>query len=150
MDQATLKQWMSEAKLEGKEDADGFLTVVSGNLEISVGYVAEANLVVCFASLLELTGLEDAQRIEALSQSLALNGVGSLPPGCAVSYEDAGDVVFLLWQQSPEQLDSTRFENAFRDFETAAAQVQGHLRGLLSDSASAAGDYGAPDSVIKV
>ena len=38
MDQATLKQWMSEAKLEGKEDADGFLTVVSGNLEISVGY----------------------------------------------------------------------------------------------------------------
>lgn len=147
MDRETLRQWMSEARLEGKEDSDGFLTVASSNLEISVGYVADVDLVVCFASLLELTGLEDAQRIEVLEQSLGLNGVGSLPPDCMVSYEDAGDVVFLLWQQSPEQLDSSRFETAFRDFETTAGQVQNHLQGLLSGDA---GDFNPRYSMIKV
>ena len=147
MDRETLRQWLSEARLEGTEDPDGFLAVAGGNLEISVGYVDDADLVVCFAPILERAGLEDAQRIEALEQSLALNGVGSLPPGCAVSYEDAGDVVYLLWQQPPGQLDSPRFETAFRDFETAAGQVQSHLQGLLAGDA---GEFPPRDSVLKV
>ena len=147
MDRESLRQWMSEARLEGNEDSDGFLTVASGNLEISVGYVADVDLVVCFASILELTGVEDAQRIEVLEQSLALNGVGSLPPDCVVSYEDAGDVVYLLWQQSPDQLDASRLETAFRDFETAAEQIQNHLQGLLSGDA---GGLPPQDLMIKV
>ena len=81
MEHETLKQWLSNAKLTGTEDTDGFWLVSSSNLEITVGYMADAELVVCFAPLLELAGLEDGQRMEVLSQSLSLNGVGNLPPG---------------------------------------------------------------------
>ena len=82
MDLDTLRQWTAAAGLEGREDADGYLLVARRNLEISVAYLEEADLVVCFAPLLELAGLDGAQRLEAMSQSLALNGVGALPPGC--------------------------------------------------------------------
>ena len=150
MDLDTLKQWMASAGLDGKEDADGFLLVVRRNLEISVAYLEEADLVGCFAPLLELAGLDDAQRLEALSQSLALNGVGALPPCCALAYDEAADVVYLLWQQSSGQLDSTGFEKAFNDFVTAAERVQEHLRGLLSESDGAANGDGAQDFMMKV
>lgn len=149
MDQATLKQWMSDARLQGEEDTDGFLLVFRGNQEISVAYLADADLVVCFAPLMELAGLEDAQRIEVLAQALALNSVGSLPHGCALSYEEDGDVVYLLWQQSPEQLDSARFANAFEEFETAAAQAQEQLDDLLAEGNGIIGDAGTQDVVIK-
>jgi hypothetical protein len=100
--------------------------------------------------LLELAGLDDAQRLEVLSQALALNGAGALPPCCALSYDEAADVIYLLWQQSPEQLDSTGFGNAFDDFVTAASQAQEHLRGLLSESDGAANGDGAQDFMMKV
>ena len=145
-----LKQWMARMGLGDKEDADGFLLVVRGNLEISVTYLDEADLVACFAPLLELAGLDDAQRLEALSQALALNGVGALPPGCALSYDETGDVVYLLWQQAPEQLDATGFEAAFNDFTAAAAQVQDHLRGLLATGDGAANGHDAQDFMLKV
>ena len=150
MDLDTLKQWMASAGLDGKEDAEGFLLVVRRNLEISVSYLKEADLLGCFAPLLELAGLDDAQRLEALSQSLALNGVGALPPCCALSYDEAADVVYLLWQQSPEQLDSASFEKAFNDFVTAAERVQEHLRGLLSESDGSADGDGGQDFMMKV
>ena len=152
MDRETLKQWMTEAKLNGQEDADGFWMVTRSNLEFSIAFKEDANLVVCFSPLLELAGLEDAQRIEVLSEALSLNGVGKLPSGCALSYVNDGDVVYLLWQQAPEQLDSTRFANAFEDFEAAAIQVQTHLRELLSEeSAIADADKSdTQDFVIKV
>ena len=140
MDRETLKQWMANAELSGHEDSDGFLIVARGNLEFSVAY-----MVVCFAPILELAGLEDAQRLTVLSQSLALNGVGNLPAGCALSYEETGDVVYLLWQQAPDQLDATRFANAFRDIETAAAQVQEHLRRALLEEADASNAAAAED-----
>lgn len=146
----TLKQWMAGAGLDGKEDADGFLLVVRWNLEISVAYLEEADLVVCFAPLLELAGLDGEQRLEALSQTLALNGVGSLPPCCALSYDEAADVVYLLWRQSPEQLDCAGFENAFDDFVTAAVQVQEYLRGLLVESDGAENGRDAQDFLLKV
>ena len=72
MDLDTLKQWMASAGLDGKEDADGFFLVVRRNLEINVAYLEGADLVGCFAPLLELAGLDDAQRLEVLSQALAL------------------------------------------------------------------------------
>ena len=150
MDLDTLKQWMASAGLDGREDADGFFLVVRRNLEIDVAYLEEADLVGCFAPLLELAGLDDAQRLEVLSQSLALNGAGALPPCCALSYDEAADVIYLLWQQSPEQLDSTGFGNAFDDFVTAASQVQEHLRGLLSESDGAAHGDGEQDFMMKV
>ena len=150
MDLDTLKQWMASAGLDGKEDAEGFFLVVRRNLEINVAYLEEADLVGCFAPLLELAGLDDAQRLEALSQALALNGAGALPPCCALSYDEAADVIYLLWQQSPEQLDSTGFGNAFDDFVTAASQAQEHLRGLLSESDGAANGDGAQDFMMKV
>ena len=150
MDIDTLKQWMASAGLDGKEGADGFFLVVRRNLEINVAYLEEADLVGCFAPLLELAGLDDAQRLEALSQALALNGAGALPPCCALSYDEAADVIYLLWQQSPEQLDSTGFGNAFDDFVTAASQVQEHLRGLLSESDGAAHGDGEQDFMMKV
>ena len=150
MDLDTLKQWMASAGLDGKEDADGFLLVVRRNLEISVAYLEEADLVECFAPLLELAGLDDAQRLEALSRALALNGAGALPPCCALSYDEAADVVYLLWQQSSGQLDSTGFEKAFNDFVTAAERVQEHLRGLLSESDGAAHGDGEQDFMMKV
>ena len=150
MDLDTLKQWMASAGLDGKEDADGFLLVVRRNLEISVTYLEGVDLLGCFAPLLDLAGLDDAQRLEALSQALALNGVGTLPPCCALSYDEAADAIYLLWQQSPEQLDSTGFENGFNDFVTAAAQVQEHLRGLLLESDGAANGDGAQDFMMKV
>ena len=150
MDLDTLKQWMASAGLDGKEDADGFFLVVRRNLEISVAYLEEADLVGCFAPLLELAGLDDAQRLEALSQSLALNGVGALPPCCALSYDEAADVVYLLWQQSSGQLDPTGFEKAFNDFVTAAERVQEHLRGLLSESDGSADGDGGQDFMMKV
>ena len=150
MDLDTLKQWMASAGLDGKEDADGFLLVVRRNLEISVAYLEGVDLLGCFAPLLDLAGLDDAQRLEALSQALALNGVGALPPCCALSYDEAADAIYLLWQQSPEQLDSTGFENGFNDFVTAAAQVQEHLRGLLSESDGSADGDGGQDLMMKV
>ncbi len=150
MEHETLKQWLSNAKLTDIEDTDGFWLVSSSNLEITVGYMEDAELVVCFAPLLELAGLEDGQRMEVLSQSLSLNGVGNLPPGCALSYEEEGDVVYLLWQQSPELLDSTRFANAFEDFKTAAIQVQELLRGMLSEESDTTDDSETQDFVIKV
>ena len=150
MDLDTLKQWMASAGLDGKEDADGFFLVVRRNLEIDVAYLEEADLVGCFAPLLELAGLDDAQRLEVLSQALALNGAGALPPCCALSYDEAADVVYLLWQQSSGQLDSTGFEKAFNDFVTAAERVQEHLRGLLSESDGAANGDGAQDFMMKV
>ena len=151
MDLDTLKQWMAGAGLDGKEDADGFLLVVSGNLEISVTYLEEADLVVCFAPLLELAGLDAVQRQAVLSKSLALNGVGALPACCALSYDETADVIYLLWQQSPGQLSSTSFDNAFNDFGAAAAQAQEHLRDLLAQSdGSANSGYGAQDFIIKV
>ena len=150
MDLDTLKQWMASTGLDGKEDSDGFLLVVRRNLEIDVAYLEEADLVGCFAPLLELAGLDDAQRLEALSRALALNGAGALPPCCALSYDEAADVIYLLWQQSPEQLDSTGFGNAFDDFVTAASQAQEHLRGLLSESDGAANGDGAQDFMMKV
>ena len=146
----TLKQWMASAGLDGKEDANGFLLVVRRNLEISVTYLEEVDLLGCFAPLLDLAGLDDAQRLEALSQALALNGVGALPPGCALSYDETGEVVYLLWQQAPEQLDAAGFEAAFNDFAAAAAQVQEHLRGLLAMGDGAAKGHGAPDFMMKV
>ena len=146
----TLKQWIARAGLDCKEDADGFLLVASGTLEASVAYLEETDSVTCFAPLLELAGLDDAQRLEALSQSLALNGVGSLPSCCALSYDETADVIYLLWQQSPEQLDSTSFQNAFNDFGTAATQVQEYLRGLLAERDGAANGRGPQDSLIKV
>ena len=149
MDQATLKQWVSDARLQGEEDSDGFWLVVRGNLEVSVAYLASEDLVVCFAPLRELAGLEDDQRTEVLAQALALNGVGSLPPACALAYQEDGDVVYLLWQQSPEQLDSARFANAFADFETAAAQAQEQLNGLLTENDTPFGDTRERDLVIK-
>ena len=97
MDLDTLKQWMAGAGLDGKEDANGFLLVTRGNLEITAAYLEDADLVVCFSPLLELAGLDDGQRLEALSQSLALNGVGSLPSCCALSYDETADVIYLLW-----------------------------------------------------
>ena len=145
MDRETLKQWMANAELSGQEDSDGFLIVARGNLEFSVAYMEAAEAVVCFAPILELAGLEDAQRLTALSQSLSLNGVGNLPAGCALSYEETGDVVYLLWQQAPDQLDATRFANAFRDIETAAAQVQEHLRRELLEEADASNADAAED-----
>ena len=150
MELETVKQWMSRAGLDGREGADGFLLVVRGNLEISVTYLAEADLLVCFAPLIELAGLGDAQRLEALSQALALNGVGALPPCCALAFDETGDVIYLLWQQSPGHLDAAGFETAFNDFAAAAAQVQGHLRGLLAEGDGAANGLGAQDSLIKV
>ena len=126
-----------------------FLMTASAD-EISVAYLEEADLVGCFAPLLELAGLDDAQRLEALSRALALNGAGALPPCCALSYDEAADVIYLLWQQSPEQLDSTGFGNAFDDFVTAASQVQEHLRGLLSESDGAAHGDGEQDFMMKV
>ena len=150
MDLDTLKQWMASAGLDGKEDADGFFLVVRRNLEINVAYLEEADLVGCFAPLLELAGLDDAQRLEALSQALALNGAGALPPCCALSYDEAADVIYLLWQQSPEQLDSTGFGNAFDDFVTAASQAQEYLRGLISESDGAANGDDAQDFMMKV
>ena len=57
------------------EDSDGFWLVPRGNLEITVAYMEDADLVVCFAPLLEMVGLEDSQRLEMLAQSLSLNGV---------------------------------------------------------------------------
>ena len=150
MDLDTLKQWMASAGLDGKEDAEGFFLVVRRNLEINVAYLEEADLVGCFAPLLELAGLDDAQRLEALSRALALNGAGALPPCCALSYDEAADVVYLLWQQSSGQLDSTGFEKAFNDFVTAAERVQEHLRGLLSESDGAANGDGAQDFMMKV
>ncbi|MCR5379698.1 MAG: type III secretion system chaperone [Lentisphaeria bacterium] len=150
MEHETLKQWMSEANLGAQEGTDGFWLVSRSNLEISVAYMADADLVICFAPLLELAGLEDAQRLEVLSQSLSLNGVGNLPSGCALSYEDSGDVIYLLWQQPPEQLDSARFVNAFEDFETAAAQVQEFLRGLPFEEAEVESDSDTQDFMIKV
>ena len=150
MDLDTLKQWMASAGLDGKEDANGFLLVVRRNLEISVTYLEEVDLLGCFAPLLDLAGLDDAQRLEALSQALTLNGVGTLPSCCALSYDEAADAIYLLWQQSPEQLDSTGFENAFNDFVTAAAQAQEHLRGLLLESDGAANGDGEQDFMMKV
>ena len=150
MELETLKQWMSGAGLDGKEDSDGFLLVARGNMEISVSYLKEADLVVCFAPLLELSVLDDAQRLEALSQALALNGVGALPPCCALSLDEEADVVYLLWQQSPERLDAAGFEKAFDEFATAAAQVQGHLRGQLAESDGAGNGRDAQDNLIKV
>lgn len=150
MDLDTLKQWMASAGLDGKEDADGFFLVVRRNLEINVAYLGGAYLVGCFAPLLELAGLDDAQRLEVLSQALALNGAGALPPCCALSYDEAADVIYLLWQQSPEQLDSTGFGNAFDDFVTAASQAQEYLRGLLSESDGAANGDDAQDFMMKV
>ncbi len=150
MELETLKQWMSYAKLTGTEDTDGLWLVSCNGLEITVGYMEDAELVVCFAPLLELAGMEDAQRLEVLSQSLSLNGVGNLPPGCALSYEEEGDVVYLLWQQAPGMLDSTRFANAFEDFKTASIQVQEHLRGILSEESDTVDDSEAQDFVIKV
>ncbi len=150
MERATLKQWMSEAGLNGREDADGFLIVTRGNLEISAAYMAEEGLVVIFTPILELAGLDDAQRLEVMSQALTLNGVGSLPLGCALSYEEDGEVVFLLWQQSPEQLGAAGFANAFGDFEKAAAQVQEHLQDLLAEEEEEIpAESGAQDFVIK-
>lgn len=150
MDLDTLKQWMASAGLDGKEDADGFFLVVRRNLEINVAYLEGAYLVGCFAPLLELVGLDDAQRLEVLSQALALNGAGALPPCCALSYDEVADVIYLLWQQSPEQLDSTGFGNAFDDFVTAASQAQEYLRGLLSESDGAANGDDAQDFMMKV
>ena len=150
MELETLKQWMSRAGLDGREESDGFLLVVRGNLEISVSYLAEADRAVCFAPLVELAGLGDAQRLEAMSQALALNGVGALPPCCALAFDETGDVIYLLWQQSPGHLDAAGFETAFNDFEAAAAQVQGHLRGLLAESGGVTKGYDAQDSLIKV
>jgi len=150
MDLDTLKQWMASAGLDGKEDADGFLLVVRRNLEISVTYLEGVDLLGCFAPLLDLAGLDDAQRLEALSQALALNGVGTLPPCCALSYDEAADAIYLLWQQSPEQLDSASFEKAFNDFVTAAERVQEHLRGLLSESDGSADGDGGQDFMMKV
>ena len=150
MEHETLKQWISNAGLTGTEDADGFWLVSISDLEITVGYMEDAELVVCFAPLLELAGLEDGQRLEVLSQSLSLNGVGNLPSGCALSYETEGDVVYLLWQQEPEMLDSTRFANAFENFKTAAIQVQEFLRGMLSEESDTVDDSEARDFVIKV
>ena len=150
MDLDTLKQWMASAGLDGKEDADGFFLVVRRNLEINVAYLEGADLVGCFAPLLELAGLDDTQRLEVLSQALALNGAGALPPCCALSYDEAADVIYLLWQQSPEQLDSTGFGNAFDDFVTAAERVQEHLRGLVSENDGSANGDGAQDFMMKV
>ena len=150
MELDALKQWIARMGLECQEDAKGFLLVVRSNLEISVTYLDEADLVVCFAPLLELSGLGDAQRQEALSQALALNGVGALPPCCALSYDEAADVVYLLWQQSPEHLDAAGFETAFNDFTAAAAQVQDHLRGLLATGDGAANGHDAQDFMLKV
>ncbi len=150
MKHETLKQWMSEAKLNGSEDSDGYFIVSRNNLEFSVAYMQGEDLVVCFSSILELAGLEDEQRLDVLSQALSLNGVGNLPPCCALSYDEEGDVVYLLWQQSPELLDATRFANAFADFETAALQVQNYLRGLISEEEGTTGSYDAQDFVIKV
>ena len=145
-----MKQWMSDAGLNGQEDTDGFLVVSRSNLEISVAYMEDADLAVCFAPLLELTRLEDAQRIVVLSQALSLNGLGNLPPGCALSYEEDGDVVYMLWQQPPEQLDSTRFANALESFETAAAQVQAHLQELLSEDEASSSESAPQDFVLRV
>ena len=149
MEHETLKQWMSEAELNASVDSNGFWLVPRGNLEITVAYMEDADLVVCFAPLLEMAGLEDSQRMEILAQSLSLNGVGNLPSGCALSYEDIGDVIYLLWQQVSDQLDSTRFANAFEDFETAATQVQEHLRGLLSEEADSPNNLDVKDFMIK-
>ncbi len=150
MEHETLKQWISNARLTGTEDADGLWLVSSSDLEITVGYMEDAELVVCFAPLLELAGLEDGQRLAILSQSLSLNGVGNLPLGCALSYEEERDVVYLLWQQSPDVLDSTRFANAFEDFKTAAIQVQELLREMFSEESDTSDDSEAQDFVIKV
>jgi len=149
MKQENLKQWMADARLNGKEDADGFLNVSRNNLEISVAYLQDEELVVCFAPILELSTLDDTQRLEVLSQALSLNGVGNLPPGCALSYEDEAEVVYLLWQQSPEQLDSPRFANAFDNFEKAAAQVQEHLNQSLPEE-TAASNFAEQKFAIKV
>ena len=150
MELETLKQWMAAANFSVREDADGYLELFRSGLEISVAYLPEANLVVCFAPLLELEGLETAARLEALEQALSLNGVGSLPPGCALSYDADGEVVYLLWQESPEQLSPAAFENAFGDFETAAVQAQGQLRGAIAEGADGSDDFGASDFGIKV
>lgn len=150
MKHETLKQWMSEAKLNGREDSDGYFIVSRNNLEFSVAYMQGEDLIVCFSSILELAGLEDEQRLEVLSQALSLNGVGNLPPCCALSYDEEGDVVYLLWHQSPELLDAVRFANAFEDFETAALQVQNYLRGLISEEEGATGSYDTQNFVIKV
>ncbi len=150
MDRETLKQWMSEAGLSVREDPDGFLNVSRGTLEISIGYISEVDMVVCFTPILELAGLEDSQRMDVLSRSLSLNGVGNLPAGCALAFEDTAEVVYLLWQHTPEQLDSARFANAFRDFETSATQVQEHLQSLLGGATGTPGDLRAQDFRIKV
>ena len=150
MEHETLKQWMSDANLSAQEGTDGFWLVSRSNLEISVAYMEDADLVICFAPLLELAGLDDANRLEVLSQSLSLNGVGNLPSGCALSYEDSGDVIYLLWQQAPELLDSMRFANAFEDFETAALQVQEHLRGLILEEAGDANDSNSKSFMLRV
>ena len=151
MERETLKQWMSDAKLNGSEDSDGFFIVSRNNLEFSIAYLEGEDLVVCFSSILELEGLEDAQRLEILSLALSLNGVGNLPPCCALSYDEEGDVVYLLWQQQPELLDATRFANAFADFETAALQAQNYLKGQLSgEEGGGTGNYDTQDFVIKV
>ena len=150
MKHETLKQWMSDAKLNGKEDSDGYFIVSRNNLEFSVAYMEGEDLLVCFSSILELAGLEDEQRLEVLSQALTLNGVGNLPPCCALSYDEEGDVIYLLWQQSPELLDAARFTNAFEDFETAALQVQNYLQGMLSEEEGSTGNYDTQDFVIKV
>ena len=150
VDLDTLKKWMLHAGQDFEEDADGFLHAVRGNLETSVACPDEADLVVCFAPLLELSGLDEAHRAEVLSQALALNGVGSLPPGCALSYDEAADAVYLLWQQDPDELDDARFGNALDDFGTAAGQVQGYLRGLAAADGGARNDVRAADNFIKV
>ena len=150
MDLDTLKLWMAGAGLDGKEDANGFLLVARGNLEITAAYLEDADLVVCFSPLLELAGLDDGQRLEAMTQSLALNGAGALPPCCALAYDETADAVYLLWQQSPGQLDAARFETAFGDFATAAEQVQEHLRVLLADGDGAAHGHGGQDFAIRV
>ena len=150
MDLDMLKKWMSSARLDFDEDADGFLHAVRGNLEISVSYQEEAAVVLCFAPILELSALDDEQRLEALSQSLALNGVGDLPLCCALSYDESADVVYLLWQQSPDQLDAASFENAICDFGMAAEHVQGYLRGIIAESDGSAHEQPAADFMMKV
>ena len=69
MEPDTLEQWMSEAGVNAKDGTEGFWVVFSSNLEISVGYISDADVVVCFAPILELEGLNDAQRLAVLSRS---------------------------------------------------------------------------------
>ncbi|MBR0458420.1 MAG: hypothetical protein IJJ26_04225, partial [Victivallales bacterium] len=76
--------------------------------------------------------------------------VGTLPVGCAVSYDASDDVIYLLWQQSPDSLDSTQFQDAFEDFETAAEVVQDHLRGEISETTGVSGEGAAQNMVLKV